>query len=605
MAMFFNDTVTWEGSFEQQTVYTPAKHPGFVAWASAFTYGDGSIGLSFDERIQENNPSFTPSKLEYAEAAGVPVSYCSVETGSKDQHSFRVYMRSTDGKNFVETGRCSRDKDGALCNVGFPDGRIICYDVPRHNEEGTAWSHFIRVQESTDGGNTWKDICKLFEGCALYMWRARRLRNGDIILLASFYGTAWGPDQLRATRNTMLPYETYEIKNQTFFVTSSDGYHYSPPNYILPGIGAHEYDFVELDNGRLLFIAGDVQGTPVGRQFVVRTKDGWVNEGGTFPIHTGAPIDTVFDAQGGYIPETMVWDQKNKCILGYRRNKCFSLSNDLGANWVRIDMTDPFTHLYQPFMIELPDGKIGIYGHVGGDNAFGENDMTVVGQILDVDCAKYLPMPTTLSLNRILSEDGSHYLNAFRARLLTGNQPIEGATIEFRFNDSWREDGCVNKTPQAAAPLKLRAVTDAEGVAQVHVSHYDNRSDIHLAYRVDATCIATEQMRRSVSPEMVVMALTPYRRCLFPRDAYFAGGTLFLAPQFLQDFPGIMNVLSSCVGDSDVLPAGKLCAEAEQRLLKSGVLFESEDGTLHWIKSIHAPRPLDDVKPMLTGDWYE
>ena len=604
MAKYFCDTVTWEGSFEQHRVYAPAKHPGFVAWAAAFTYGDGSIGLSFDERIQKENPSFTPPRLEYAEAAGVPVSYCSAETGSDDQCSYRVYMRSTDGVHFTETGRCPRS-EGSFGNAGFPDGRILGFDVPRHNAAGTGWCDYILVRESNDGGSTWKEVRKLFRGSAPYLWRVRRLNDGTIVLLASFYGTAWGPGQERITRNTDFPYETYISKIQTFFVTTKDGYTYSPPNYILPGIGAHEYDFVEMPDGRLVFIAGDVQGTPVGRQIVVPTPDGWMNQG-IFPIHAGAPKDPTANPQGGYVPETIAWDEKHQCIVGYRRNNCFSISNDLGANWTRVELDVPFTHLYQPFMLEAPDGRIALLGHAGGgDVGFGQKDMTIECQLMDMDCANALPKPTRLSLERLLSEDGSHFLNEFRARLTCGDAPLAGVELEFRFTDYWAPDGAKNTTPQAAAPLKIRAVTDENGCALAHPECYDNRADIHLAYNVDVTRIVSDGFRRCVSPQMCILALTPYRRCLFPRDAYFAGGTLFLAPQFLQDFPGIMDTLLGCTGESDLLPAGVLPPEAERRLLKSGVLFESDGGALRWIKSIHAPRPLDDVKPMLTGDWYE
>lgn len=604
MANFFNDTVTWEGSFEQHRVYTPANHPGFVAWATAFTYGDGSIGLSFDERIQKENPSFTPPKLEYAEAAGVPVSYCSAETGSKDQCSYRVYMRAEDGIHFTETGRCSRS-EGSFCNIGFPDGRIIGFDVPRHNPAGTGWCDYILVRESTDGGNTWREVRKLFQGSAPYLWRIRRLRDGTIILLASFYGTVWGPGQERLTRNTDFPYESYTSKIQTFFVTTKDGYHFTSPNYILPGIGAHEYDFVELPDGRLVFIAGDVQGTPVGRQIIVPTEDGWVN-GGLFPIHAGAPKDPDANPQGGYVPETMVWDDHHQCIVGYRRNKCFSISNDLGANWTRVELDVPFTHLYQPFMLTAPDGKIALYGHAGGgDVSFGQRDMTIECQIMDMACADALPKPTKLTLERILSGDGSHYTNEFLARLTCGDTPLPGVELEFRFTDYWAPDGAKNTTPQAAAPLKIRAVTDAQGCARAHAACYDNRSDIHLAYNVDVTWIVSDGFRRCVSPQMCILALTPYRRCLFPRDAYFAGGTLFLSPAFVQEFPGILQTLEQAVGDSDRLPDSLISPELQQRLLASGVLHIAPDGTLRWIKSIHADRPLDAVKLMLTGDWYE
>ena len=101
---------------------------------------------------------------------------------------------------------------------------------------------------------------RLLEGCAVYLWRLRRLRDGSLLVLASFYGTPWGIGCERATRNTMLPGETYLNKIQTFFLHSTDGRSFSGPHYVLPGTGAHEYDAAELSDGRLLFVAGDVQG---------------------------------------------------------------------------------------------------------------------------------------------------------------------------------------------------------------------------------------------------------------------------------------------------------------------------------------------------------
>ena len=46
------DSIPWRGDFEQKLVYAPEKRPGFVAWVTAFPYGDGSIGISFDETLK-------------------------------------------------------------------------------------------------------------------------------------------------------------------------------------------------------------------------------------------------------------------------------------------------------------------------------------------------------------------------------------------------------------------------------------------------------------------------------------------------------------------------------------------------------------------------
>lgn len=604
MAFFSNDTLTWEGAFEEHLIYTPKKRPGFVAWVSAYDFGDGTVGLAFDERIQMHNPNFINPKLEYSHAASAPVSYCSVEAGSPDQQAFRVYMRSEDGIHFRETGRCKRS-EGSFCNLGFPGGRLIGLDVSRLNEARTGWNDFIQVRESLDGGNTWTPVRRLFEGCASYLWRARRLKDGTWIIIASFFGTPWGIGKLRPTRTSSLPNENGISKIQTFFLTTADGVTFSQPNYILPGIGAHEYDVVETADGNLLFIAGDVQGHPCGYQLVRRSPDGWIN-GTLYPIHAGAPADPSKNPQGGYIPETIVYDARYNCLIGYRRNQCFSLSNDNGENWTRIITDFPYTHLYQPQILPLPDGRIAMYGHRGGgDSAFGENDMSIGAILIDPSCAASLPMPTSLTMDRVLSDDGSHYLNAYRAHLTSGSTPVAGVEVQFRFVPFWAEDGSIDTTPMENAPVILTATTGPDGCALVHAHMFDGRADIHYAYNVDVICHGTKTLRGCCGPTLCVLALTPYRRNRFPRDAHMAGGCLYLAPRFLEDFPEALDSLRVCTGDDPCLKETALCPEAQQRLLEAGVLFRNEAGQLQWIPNVHAKRPLDDVKPMLTGDWYE
>ena len=138
---------------ERVEVYAPEVRPGFTAWVTAFEYGDGSIGVSFKETIQATNPDYEKPTLEMGEAAGSPVSYGAIDFASPDLVSERVYLRTTDGVTYTETGRC-RIEDGAFTNFGFPDGRIIGLEVRRVNETRTGWSDYIDVRESTDGGST-------------------------------------------------------------------------------------------------------------------------------------------------------------------------------------------------------------------------------------------------------------------------------------------------------------------------------------------------------------------------------------------------------------------------------------------------------------------
>ena len=84
-----------------------------------------------------------------------------------------------------------------------------------------------------------------------------------------------------------------------------------------------------------------------------------------------------------------------------------------------------------------------------------------------------------------------------------------------------------------------------------------------------------------------------------------SGGSLYLSPSFSAEFPDALEILKSQVGDSPYFDESVLCPEAVARLMKFGALHREENGLLRWCHNVHAPRPLDDVKPMLSGDWYE
>lgn len=579
-------------------IYYPEIRPGFVAWTTGFDYGNGNIGLSFKETKRCKNEAYIPARLEMGEAVGAPVSYCSVECGSEVEESYRVYMISHDnGKSFFETGRCQLES-GSFCNMGFSDGRIVGFDVPRINDEGTGWCTYIEVRESLDGGSTWHKVTRLLEGTAPYLWRSRRLKDGTVILLASFYGTPWGDGYERTTRNTMLPGETYLSKIQTFFLTTKDGREFSGPHYVLPGIGAHEYDVVECEDGSLLFIAGDVQATPVARQKVQRRGSTFIN-GTMYGIKRGAPPAPDKNPQGGFVPESMVM-LKGDIIVGSRRNKPYSCSNDYGENWYEIDGLEP--SLYQPYMMQMPNGEVANFGHFGGDAAFGQEDMYVGADFFNLE--NNLPAFCTLSLCRNLLPDNSKYINSFMAKLESDGKGVSGQEVTFRFTPVWNTDGTVNTQKQENAPLVKKAITDKNGYACANAFEYDNIPDIHFYYNADVVYQPENggAYRPCDGPMMCVAALTPHRKSRYPYDAYFAEGTLYLSPDFIAKHQGCLQQLTAVTQtDCCLQDLPKLLVED---LFKLNVLKEI-NSKYKWCNSIHNEKGLDKVLPMAEGDWYE
>lgn len=584
---------------ERRTIYVPPQHPGFAAWTAAFDYGDGRLGLSFKETAREKNPNYRPPRLEFGEAFGVPVSYCSVECGGAEERSYRVYLLSEDGgKSYRESGRCPLE-GGPFCCTGFPDGRIVGLDCPDRSASGTGGGSGILVRESRDGGSTWRTVEKLLEGCAPYLWRIRRLRDGSFLLLASLYGTPWGDGLPRATRNTMLPGETYLNKIQTFLLHSRDGVHFSGPHYVLPGIGAHEYDVAELSDGTLLLLAGDVQATPAARQLVRREGDRFIN-GPLLPVSRGGPPDPLKDPQGGFLPESIVC-LEGDLLVGARRNKPYSCSADQGNNW--FPLSGAPVSLYQPSLQLLPDGSLACFGHFGGDLALGQADMYIAADFFRVEGRP--PAAAELSLERLMTAERDQYRNAYAAVLTRGGKSLAKQRVVFRFAPYWDEDGTVCTRPQSEAPIQIEAVTDNQGRAEAAVPAYDRVADIHFYYHVDAWFPGDgEGLLPCASPLRCEAAMTPRRRCPRPYTAYLAGGVLYVSQELEELFPDIFQLLAPQCGKEPAEKPATLPETLSHALLAAGVLHR-EAGELAWARSIHAPAPLADVKPMGGGDWYE
>ena len=247
----------------------------------------------------------------------------------------------------------------------------------------------------------------------------------------------------------MLPHETYLNKIQTFFLTTKDGYAFTGPHYILPGVGAHEYDCVEQEDGSLLFIAGDVQATPVARQ-VVQRQDGRFINGTITRIERGAPADERSNPQGGFVPETII-AQTNGLLIGARRNKPYACCVDDGMNWYEIDGLPP--SLYQPVMVNAGNGTVINFGHFG-DNAFGEGDMYI---------SRFVPCgPPTRACKLHLEHacaDGSHYINIQGTADRPG-QRYTGTNHYLSMQRCMNDDGSVSTSPQEKAPVQVDAVTD-------------------------------------------------------------------------------------------------------------------------------------------------
>jgi hypothetical protein len=265
----------------------------------------------------------------------------------------------------------------------------------------------------------------------------------------------FGPGKERFSRHTRRPNVRQELSVFLYF-SGDEGTTWTGPLSVLPGVLAWEPDFVQLPSGDLLLLNSTVQNGPQVRQYVRKTALGWIP-------------GPVYDVVSGRAPETVTCT-KDGLLVGAVRGGEYGCSNDEGANWHRIAGLPNCA--YQPFVTQLPDGRVFYAWHAGGgDEPVGKSDLYVGATTFAL--VANLPAPTSLTLSRDLSESGDRYINSYTLVLTKGETPVPGKTIHLRYEK--RRGGAG----------ELTSVTDSGGRARFDLSGvFAGVSDLHLSYTV-------------------------------------------------------------------------------------------------------------------------
>ena len=595
---------------KRREIYYPEIRPGYTGWASLFQFGNGDLGIAFNEIRRGKNHDFQAPTLEFVEAMAVPYRLLpdGLPTSNPDLLSEYVNFKSTDGgKTWQKTGQCSVNSRHFF-HVGFPDGRLVRLAGVRHYcYELTPEDRMCNiVEESTDGGTTWKEIARFLQGNFFYGHKFKKLRNGSIIAAGPIL-PSFGPGGERFSRHESIP--GHIQPDQTAFMISEDGgYTWEGPHYILPGIMSWEPDFVELNDGSLLFINSTVQAGRAVRQIVKKTETGWVNEP-LMEIHRGAPDDWNVDKQGGFTPETVAITEEG-LIVGARRSGVYVCSNDRGENWYEIEGAPKCE--YQPIIEYLGDGKCLAVWHEGGDTRFGEIDMFIGTDEFTVNAD--LPKAAKLTLERVLSEDGNQYANVFRAKLTADDKPVLGRKVEFRVNLPWLPDGKVNQEEVRDSKDVRVAITDENGVAKIALTEMDSIPDIHWAYRIAVSFSpeAGDNIATCDGPALVAYAMTPARNNPANYPVYMNHGNIMLTPEIPENLSDLADIVAridrhapdltldewvKVVGDE------KRTQEILGFLLENNLVTLSDDEKYFWHRNVHCQEEI--IKEVLVCDLKE
>jgi len=384
-----------------------------------------------------------------------------------------VLKSTDDGETWIEIGRQPSPFDATFAWTSLPDGRVIrgmcnSYHAFDPDEPVVFWT-----ETSTDGGNTWTrgtEIAEGHSGSGSHPHRLKRLADGTLALLIT-HEAPFGPGRQRVGRNAKRPYLRQE--NTAFLFLSKDQARtWTGPLTIFPGFLTYEPDFVELPSGDLLFLNSTVQGGPPIRQYVRKTRFGYVPE-------------PVYDVVAGTVPECPVSTTKG-LLVGAVRGGGYSCSNDEGATWHAIEGLPACG--YQPSMVERADGRILCAWHGGGgDEPFGQKHLFVGTTTFRLEAN--LPAPTRLDLVRDQDDAGYRFINRYILTLRAGDQPLTGKTLRYSFLKRYEKD-----------PVEGTAVTNAQGQAQIDLTEvFKEVTDIHLSYHLEAR-FEPEPKDKSLAP---------------------------------------------------------------------------------------------------------
>lgn len=581
---------------EEREAYCPAERPGYTAWVSLFQFGNGDLGIALNEIRRGKNPEFSAPSVEFVEAMGIPyrVAPDLLPASNRDLLSEYVSLVSSDqGKTWRETGRCLVDTRH-YWYVGLPDGRLVRVIATQQYRYKVGEERLCNVvEESCDGGSTWKEIARMMEGMFFYVHKWKKLKSGAIVAVGPVV-QSFGPGGARETRHTTIAGQI--LPDETAFLVSEDGGRtWDGPHYILPSITAWEPDFVELPDGSLLFINSTVQAGRPARQITRKAGSGWVN-GPLMEIHRGAPTDD--DVQGGFTPETVAI-RPDGMIVGARRGNVYSCSNDLGENWYEIEGAPKCN--YQPITEYLSDGRLLTAWHFGADSRFGEVDMYI--GVHDFAVKAKLPEATKLTLERDLCDDGTRYANVFKATLTAAGKPVAGREVGLRVKSSWlpEPDGRTNPIDVWRSPDVRTAVTDENGMARFALTDKDRIPGIHDGYvvAVSFTPKDNDSLAACKGPARNAYPLTPARNDPAPHPVYLNHGLVMITPETAKRFGDLADVVKAFnIPDPDagidkwIEAAGSAerANEILEFLMENHVVTLDDEGVYHWYRSVHSRR---------------
>ncbi len=348
----------------RRTIYHSPQKPGYTCWLGGWIMPDGSLMISFTQATgplkgRRQAPKEVQKKLNWPPAPGPEYAQYDM-TGLEMKN---VHLRSTDaGKTWKQVSAdafktCMNGVSGEA-ETALPDGTVLRgvlgfylpYD-PKLPQTGF-------LQRSSDGTRTWGKPELLLNPKKYSTWprRIRVLRDGRVLVLL-------GVARIPAGKHTRR--EFGKVVEPMLVVSSDKGKTWKGPIAAAPrearGGWTEEFDAAELAIGDLLCVFRRARDAKRWQGLLKKSGPTWIatQVGPSVLPHSGQP-ELLATREGPVL---------HVATTGIH------WTSDAGKSWHKLNV--PGT-AYYPRSVQTRDGRIFVVGHVGGDDAYGKVDQSIV-----------------------------------------------------------------------------------------------------------------------------------------------------------------------------------------------------------------------------------
>ena len=349
---------------KRETIYRSPQKPGFTSWAGAWTMPDGSLMVSFTQATgpvegRPKAPQDVRDKLNWPPGPGAQFEgYDMTGLDLRNVHLHSADAGATWKQVSADAFRTCINGISGEAESALPDGTVLRGVFGFYLPYDPLLPKTGYLQRSEDGTRTWGQPEVLLDPEKYTAWprRIRLLRDGRLVVLL---GVAHIPAGSHTRR------EFSRIVEPMLVVSSDAGSHWQGPIAAVPaeqrGGWTEEFDVAELANGDLMCIYRRDSDAKRWQGLLKKSDDTWVAQpAAASPLpHSGQP-ELLATREGP--------------ILHVATNG-IHWTTDAGATWNQFEL--PGT-AYYPRSIQGGDGTIFVVGHVGGDDAYGKADQSIV-----------------------------------------------------------------------------------------------------------------------------------------------------------------------------------------------------------------------------------